>query len=114
MHTLFFSPFSFPHYHNSNIFLNLSASSRPFSYFLFINILLSPLSKLCLLQCYHQYNTKAENSEAFNDQDSIARDWFIIAVMNYDLYSMNYIQQTYNMRCYRLSKDWRYLRFYTS
>lgn len=87
MHTLFFSPFSFPHYHNSNIFLNLSASSRPFSYFLFINILLSPLSKLCLLQCYHQYNTKAENSEAFNDQDSIARDWFIIAVMNYDLFN---------------------------
>lgn len=91
MHTLFFSPFSFPHYHNSNIFLNLSASSRPFSYFLFTNILLFLyLNYVCnsvekSLHCYHQYNTKEENSEAFNDQDSIARDWFVMAVMNYDL-----------------------------
>lgn len=37
--------------------------------------------------CYHQYNTKAENSEGFNNQDSIARDWFIMAVMNYDLFN---------------------------
>lgn len=93
MHTLFFSHFSFPHYHNSNIFLNLLPPVGPFPtffspifyYLLYLNYVYNSIGNSH--HCYHRYNTKEENLEAFNDQDSIARDWLLMAVMNYDLFN---------------------------